>query len=470
MRLNHRVIPLAVAGAMACVQPASLPQPPHHQPLAESASVHNGQHQIYYSEKDISPNVPLSSGFISAFSIRKASDFADWENFLLGVSGKKPVPYKNVFFSPRTTLHSKCGDAYGCYDGSIHIFSDSLNAVQSRAENCSSIHRSLLESPFAVYLHEQGHHFDKKRDMNSAEERWMTQTAAIVFEHFAAVELAKSDPQLGLSLLAGHLNVEFSKAKAIALTDSDAREKDPFGGVLAYQTIYALLGSGISTYEDLWNFLQTKSSGEIKSRALANADKINDGRWFAHKSMMDLGSKYKLTDESSLRAISATESRILAEQLDVQNPKPIPNNRHGYSIVLSKESSLEFDRDKLHFTFVQDSFSRFRFELILEPGFLKVVSPRNDVTITRNSIYEHIRTVLGTCPPVPLLRLSSGRDCVIAPGMEDSDPNSVFRTTLINTAREHFNSLSEKIRESDKDAADLLRRHSSNLDDLCSSR
>ncbi len=262
------------------------------------------------------PNHSSERDWFSATQhITGPSRFAEWEPVLEEMTGKAPLASDRVAFADKATVRAVCGmEAGGCFDsGENRILIDSaaspgeveghsprglLGISQCKSRDLPSMHKYPV---ILLWAHEQGHRYDRGLG-DSDEDRWVDQVEAVAFEYYFAEHVARLyDRRLGLELA----RVELSSYTPPLVGESGARKEEdessasrearafslmrtmayamtgktgPDDMAFAHFSLFALIGSGFSSFGEAWDYINSSGNAAVASRIRANASKLVSGR------------------------------------------------------------------------------------------------------------------------------------------------------------------------------------------------
>jgi hypothetical protein len=250
--------------------------------------------------------------FDLATNIRRPSDLRPFEPIIDEIAGERSVPIERVFFVSNDELRRQCSpDAGGCYiSADQKIYLGESHFTPGRTEStemyrfntgpsfmtdyCDRPDPSSVtldpKSRFWVYLHEQGHHFDRYLSPKTLG-RWIDQTEAETFAFYAAMHIARHyDRRLGLDLILtklidrfGSLEPEYFSMPARILIEKTTLDFDPSDEKLADMSQIILLGSGLNSFGEVWYYIHSHTEEDVAQRIRANVQhaslgmrKVND--------------------------------------------------------------------------------------------------------------------------------------------------------------------------------------------------
>ncbi len=277
--------------------------------------------------------------FAAASNIQKNSDFKPFEPILEEITGEKPVDAKAVQFISKTGK-DKCEErAGGCYnwvsDG-IAIRDERYSAGKrgnlETTGYCRLQHEEDLDgdSRLMVWLHEQGHHYDRHLGLSQLA-RWIDETEAEAFIFYAAEHIAKKyDARLGSSVIANRLlgagfeNPEWAAGKAKELIGG-AKGLDPDSTLLKDLSVLVLLGSGLESFGDAWYYIHTHTEEQVAERVRNNVERIGEGILVAERILRGLS--------GSEIPVPASFDRAAFDSLEIE---PFPS---GGELITSKSGA-----------------------------------------------------------------------------------------------------------------------------------
>jgi hypothetical protein len=272
----------------------------------------------------------------ASLNIQEPSQFRAWEPLASEIAGMAPVPSGEVEIVPSAEVKKACGDdAGGCYlasGGRILIDEKWSPGELARARyqagwgagTCRGAESLDLKGypRLAVWIHEQGHHFDAALG-SSSQDKWIDQAEAVAFEYYFAEHVARNyDRHLGLNLLLLDLGRSgfpswglLSDEDAMGMQARDFSEKIRSlarGGVkpdetgLSHQSFFVLL-AGFRDFGSAWRFIHGHTNAEVAARIRQDAGLVAEGRMRAERIFMKLAG---LDSRPDFRAGRAMDSII----------------------------------------------------------------------------------------------------------------------------------------------------------------
>ena len=228
-----------------------------------------------------------------ASHIEQSSDFRPFEPILEELTGERPVPHTRVYFVDNGDLHNICSEnAGGCFVDRFNeifigrqVYDSGLTQWNIFAAPVCDMPEGESLSPrsrFDVWLHEQGHHYDRYlTDTRRGE--WIDQTEAEAFDFYAAEHIARNyDRRLGLNLL-GNKITEYGLSDWIyypqtALEGSGvifsriSRDFDQWAGDLSDASVLLLFSHSRPTFGDVWYYIHTHEEEQVGREILESAE------------------------------------------------------------------------------------------------------------------------------------------------------------------------------------------------------
>jgi len=315
--------------------------------------------------------------FAAAADIRQPSQFRPFEPILEELTGEQPVPVDRVTFVSNEELRRRCDpDAGGCYhesgdsiDIGEEIYAPGLRNGTYTIGYCEAQQSSDLDddSMIRVWIHEQGHHYDRYLGLWSTD-MWINQTEAEAFTFYTAEHLARNyDARLGLSIIANRLRLYsvfgpelVAESTSELIGKVEAGDIDQQDEMLADLSVLVLLGSGFQSFGDVWYYIHTHTHEEVMQKIVDNATRAGDGIVTAQRIMLELsGSDLAAPatfDASIFEAFQPGQLRIDSVMQEVENSRAARGvYASGGSLLIFLDFRHSENMDSLHLSVSSES-------------------------------------------------------------------------------------------------------------------
>ncbi len=210
-----------------------------------------------------------------------SAEFGRLNPILQELGGKEPVPEHDIFLVPSDKIREFCSGT-ACYKdgGEIYVSEDyiyDIPRVNYKGYRCPGSRDTNIpvRSMFEVILHEQGHHFDLDLKFSKSG-KWIDQLEAVAYEYYVAEFIALNhERELGLQLMVNsfaryptaHKKTARTALGQVEEVGSISKFKEGsiscWDGELANASIDVLLGSGFSSFGEVWHYVHSTDTQEI---------------------------------------------------------------------------------------------------------------------------------------------------------------------------------------------------------------